>query len=152
MLLDAWDNTQENQDGGNNDGPQLDMEYVFIVRRGSRRRNHSQDIHREDIADPSGRGCQGDMSISKQRRNLPMVFVDGLGSVDATKDLRDEKLRETDQPLNEDQDVRHQTQFAVDALESSLGMRSLVELNDDETGDECCEIFCQKSTGLKDIV
>ena len=56
-----------------------------------------------------------------------MIFVHRLGFVHGAEDqLRREELSEADQPLDEDEDVDGQGDFAVGALESCFGVGGFV--------------------------
>jgi len=64
-------------------------------------------------------------------------FVARLGLVDAAEyDLRQVALRETDERLDEDEDIGHEAYEPVYAGELLLGMVRFVHLDNDEAGDQ----------------
>jgi len=49
MLLNPRDDTHQDQNGGHNDRPQLDMQNILVERRLRGGRDDSQDVHLYDI-------------------------------------------------------------------------------------------------------
>lgn len=60
-----------------------------------------------------------------------MVFIHGLSPVNRAKDnVRQEKLRQPNKPLDENKDIHHQRHFTMSTLKSSLGVRGFVQFDD----------------------
>lgn len=118
MLPNPRTNTSNNQNRRNQHSPQLNMERGQIVGRPSRRRNRRQLQYQKHIPSPA------------------MVFIDLLSGIDATQDhTREEVLSHADESLQDDCDIRDQTQDSMGRDET--GMIAFVYFDDDECRDEC---------------
>lgn len=159
MLLDARENTSQDQDTRDDDGPQLDMESVLVE---SGLRGSSDDGQHVDLQDiscysvcvpwlsaflsdvdkicPQTAGEQG-------HSFLPVVLVHCLCIVDSTKELGSIKLRKPKKPLDEDVNVSDQAHLAVDTGESGLWVRGLVHFDNHQSSDQtccCCRLMYQQ--------
>lgn len=65
-----------------------------------------------------------------------MVLVDGLGIVDAAEELRDVKLRDTDQGLQDEEDVGDEAADAVGGCEVGSSMVDFVNFDDNQPADK----------------
>ena len=69
--------------------------------------------------------------------HVPVIFIQRLGLVNVAKHrLLEIKHGTAHQPLPENEDVCNQSHFPMHALETSLGVRSFVHLDDDQASDE----------------
>lgn len=119
MLLDPGADASDHKHGRHEHRPQLDAQHAQVVGR------------------LRGGGDGGQLQQQNQIPAQTMVFVHLFRGLDAPKDERgEEELRAADGGLQHDDDVRDEAQDGVGRLETGLRMRGLVELDDDEGGEE----------------
>ena len=117
LHLDPRQNPRQRNNTRNNNSPKLHLEHILIKRRLRRRTNRRKHKHQNNIPTHT------------------VVLVDALRIIHTAIQSRQEILREADQRLHNDQDVRDETQDRVRRLEMHALVRELVDLDDDETGD-----------------
>lgn len=65
-----------------------------------------------------------------------MVLVHGLGPVNRSEDdIWEEELRQTNEPLDENENIRHQSYLTMSTLESSLRVGCFVHFDDHKASD-----------------
>lgn len=93
----------------------------------------------QDIRVEPGLSCETDSHCCENNDQISrhaVILVYRLSLVDRAEHVGCIELSNTNNELNAEQDVYHQANLAVSALEASLRMRSLVHLNHDQTSDQ----------------
>lgn len=133
MLLDPRNNTKQHKDRSHQDGPQLDMQNVDIIRRSGGSSNDSQQKRQNGV---SGDPVHQSWSVTSAPQpppqpatqyhihmDIPMILINRLCAVDTPiNQLRRKERRKPNEPLQENEYISDQAHLAMDALEPRLGM------------------------------